>query len=295
MPCVTSCVFASRRATLRRSSMVLLRLAITAVLTCGPLLTTATLLAEDRIEPLPLVARRTVVRAVERMPAVIPPAPVVEQAANATLPTISTETAVTSSIADKPENSPNSLPASTFRFAAAGEIEALPRTGIPNVLTSRQQAQAEARSAVPYTFAPLSATSGDLRPPEGELPTAQLSPVMAQGMRPDDTLPPPCGPLLSTPRARNFCHRPLYYEDRALEVEGYSIGPLQPALSAARFFGSIPLIPYKLGSEPPRRIVCTTPYGQPGPGTPGNLSPEDRRRGLMYQAGAAMGMVYVLP
>jgi hypothetical protein len=69
-----------------------------------------------------------------------------------------------------------------------------------------------------------------------------------------------------------FCHRPLYFEDANLERCGYVVGKdccccdwccccrgcgshLQPAVSAAYFFGTIPLLPYKMTVDCPCECV----------------------------------------
>jgi hypothetical protein len=73
----------------------------------------------------------------------------------------------------------------------------------------------------------------------------------------------PCRPVASPAPAlttAEFCHLPLYFEDTKLERFGQTIGVLQPVVSGVRFFGTIPLLPYKTVVEPPRG--CFT-YQQP--------------------------------
>ncbi len=64
-----------------------------------------------------------------------------------------------------------------------------------------------------------------------------------------------------------FCHYPLYYEDAMLERHGHQRFPyLQPFVSAARFYGSIPLAPYKWTLQGPLEERHT--LGSFRPGTP---------------------------
>lgn len=97
--------------------------------------------------------------------------------------------------------------------------------------------------------------------------------------------------------ATNFWHRPLYFEDILLERHGQTAGPLvQPLLSGLRFFGTIPMLPYKAGIERPRDRVYTLGYGRPG-----NWTHPMRRRlpfeldAALFQAGAICGVILLLP
>ncbi|MCY2965882.1 MAG: hypothetical protein NT069_20010 [Planctomycetota bacterium] len=54
------------------------------------------------------------------------------------------------------------------------------------------------------------------------------------------------------------CHRPLYFEDALLERHGVAASDcVQPGLSAAHFFGSVAIIPYKLLRTSPCAHVST--------------------------------------
>jgi hypothetical protein len=46
-------------------------------------------------------------------------------------------------------------------------------------------------------------------------------------------------------------YQPLYFEEINLERYGYNYGCLQPVLSAAKFYGTLPLLPYKMADQPP--------------------------------------------
>lgn len=61
-----------------------------------------------------------------------------------------------------------------------------------------------------------------------------------------------------------FCYQPLFFEEANLERYGRSHGILQPAVSAAAFYGRIPLIPYMAFSRPARRCTMHPHWTLPG-------------------------------
>jgi hypothetical protein len=54
-----------------------------------------------------------------------------------------------------------------------------------------------------------------------------------------------------------FCHRPLYFEERCLERCGQKQCCCQPAASAAHFFGTAILLPVEFCCQCPGDCVCT--------------------------------------
>jgi hypothetical protein len=81
-------------------------------------------------------------------------------------------------------------------------------------------------------------------------------------------------PTLFTWKASGTCHKPLYFEDVQLERYGHSWNPvIQPFASAAHFFVSVPLLPYKMGLRPPNECVYTLGYYRPGNCAPYMLEP----------------------
>lgn len=107
-------------------------------------------------------------------------------------------------------------------------------------------------------------------------------------------------------------HLPLLFEEPNLERQGYTYGVrtywrgeegaihvpecLQPLVSAAHFFGSVPLMPYKCGVDCAFEPVYT--LGTDRPGTPAFYRKHYlplSLRGAIYQAGATVGMIYLLP
>ncbi len=72
-------------------------------------------------------------------------------------------------------------------------------------------------------------------------------------------------PTLFTWKASGTCSKPLYFQDVQLERYGHSWNPVvQPFMSAAHFFVSVPLLPYKMGLRPPNECVYSLGYYRPG-------------------------------
>lgn len=81
-------------------------------------------------------------------------------------------------------------------------------------------------------------------------------------------------PTTFTWKASSLCHKPLYFEDVQLERYGHSWNPVvQPFMSAAHFFVSIPLLPYKMGLESPCECHYTLGYYRPGSCAPYMIEP----------------------
>jgi hypothetical protein len=102
---------------------------------------------------------------------------------------------------------------------------------------------------------------------------------------------------LTTPGpAAAFCHRPLYFEERNLERHGRSAGVLQPVVSAARFFGTIPTLPYQFVARHPD--VCYYPCH---PYQAGRLAPRVRELPPLNpiagvaEAGVIVGLIFLIP
>jgi hypothetical protein len=64
-------------------------------------------------------------------------------------------------------------------------------------------------------------------------------------------------------QATNLCHRPLYFQQDYLERDGRSFGPVQPIVSGVQFFGSVPLLPYRMVRQPPCRCIYTLGESRP--------------------------------
>jgi len=98
-------------------------------------------------------------------------------------------------------------------------------------------------------------------------------------------------------KAAGLCHKPLYFEQVQLERYGHSWGPYtQPIMSGIHFFGTLPILPYKMGLRTPNECVYTLGYYRPG-----NCAPylvggfPFTWRAAAFEAGAATGMSFIFP
>jgi hypothetical protein len=97
-------------------------------------------------------------------------------------------------------------------------------------------------------------------------------------------------------KAAGYCHKPLYFEDWQLERYGHSHGALDPVLSAAHFFVTLPVLPYKMGVELPWECVYPLGHYRPGSCAPWTIPAVPiSGRGLAVQAATVTGIVFLLP
>lgn len=97
--------------------------------------------------------------------------------------------------------------------------------------------------------------------------------------------------------ASGLAHRPSYLEDLNLERYGNSACPVfQPVISGARFFASVPLIPYQMVVHRPRECIYMLGYCRPGSPAP-NLGyrPPLRLDAAAVEAAAITGAVFIIP
>jgi len=98
-------------------------------------------------------------------------------------------------------------------------------------------------------------------------------------------------------KASSLCHKPLHFEEVALERYGHDWGPyLQPVISGAHFFGTVPLLPYHIGLEPCCECIYALGYYRPGSCAPYMIYPVPlSARAAVLQAAAVAGVVGVVP
>lgn len=98
-------------------------------------------------------------------------------------------------------------------------------------------------------------------------------------------------------KAAGYCHKPLYFEDWELERYGHSHGMLvDPFVSAAHFFVTLPVLPYKMGLELPWECVYPLGYYRPGSCAPWTVPAVPISiRGFAVEAATITGIVFVLP
>lgn len=97
--------------------------------------------------------------------------------------------------------------------------------------------------------------------------------------------------------AAGYCHKPLYFEHWSLERYGHSRGPLaDPFISAAHFFVTLPVLPYKMGVELPWECVYPLGYYRPGNCAPWTVPAVPiSARGFAVQAATVTGLVFLFP
>jgi hypothetical protein len=98
-------------------------------------------------------------------------------------------------------------------------------------------------------------------------------------------------------KASGLCHKPLYFEQVQLERYGHDWGPvLQPIVSGAHFFGTFPILPYKMGLETPQECVYSLGYYRPGSCAPYMIEPLGFTwRAAAFEAAAWTGGAAAIP
>ena len=98
-------------------------------------------------------------------------------------------------------------------------------------------------------------------------------------------------------KAAALCHKPLYFEQVQLERYGHSWGPyMQPIMSGVHFFGTLPVLPYKMGIRTPCECVYTLGYYRPGSCAPYLIEPIPFTcRAALFQTGAVTGISFAMP
>ncbi len=98
-------------------------------------------------------------------------------------------------------------------------------------------------------------------------------------------------------KASAMCHKPLYFEDEQLERYGHSFSPcIEPFVSGAHFFATIPVLPYCMGVEPPNECIYALGHYRPGDCAPYMCNPIPLScRGALFEAGAVVGIGAAFP
>ncbi len=177
------------------------------------------------------------------------------------------------------DTDPDNRSATALQTDAAGDVRLIEPGPLPGATHARKVMQPEETPpGRPLGPAPsLESTDPGIKPigevginilaPPGEMPTDLAAPYIA---RAGVILPP------ATENrdwmdysyywmATAYCHQPLYFEEVNVERYGfrYRYG-LQPLVSCAHFFATIPLLPYKMVVHPPSECQYTLGYYRPG-------------------------------
>ena len=149
-----------------------------------------------------------------------------------------------------------------------------------------------------YTTAPLSTITVDIGLPSGKLPTNAFEICK-------DKIPPIEDPRTASGwmifdyhwSATHMQHRPLYFEELNAERYGYTSSYFfQPAISAGRFFATIPALPYRMAVNCPCDCNYTLGHYRPGSCNPWRWHRWPLKLSASaIEVGFAAGMILILP
>lgn len=177
-------------------------------------------------------------------------------------------------------------------LAPAGQdtppVEELPAAPEPRPLPSSDA----------WALKPIGAVGLNIAPPSGDLPENVAAPYIAEAGEYTDrsNLESAGWSYAYYWQASAFCHGPLYFEEVNLERYGYNCGLLQPAASAAHFFCTLPMLPYKMTVNPPGTCIYTLGHARPGSYTPFQIQrPPLRWDAAVVQGAVVTGLVFLIP
>lgn len=183
-------------------------------------------------------------------------------------------------------------PKPPFVVKVAHQPEALP------TVPETENKSATQLEEIFFDLKPIDQVTIDIRPKDGEVPHDIASDRFARMGRELQSIghSRPWHPNTYAWMAPRLAHRPLYFEDVNLERHGYHWSVLQPAVSAAHFFGRLPAIPYMRGAYPPRQQYYTLGNYRPGSQVPFYLSRLPvSLRGALMESGAIVSGFQIIP
>ncbi len=158
------------------------------------------------------------------------------------------------------------------RLTAAAPVQSTPGRTFPPAEDIQGRPMPDNGGPAPFDddIKPLSATRTNIKPPSGEMPTDYArtqfgSDAVVIGGSLADRRPVD---MVYFWDATALCYQPIYFDDVNLERYGYSHGVLEPFAGAIHFFGTIPILPYKMGMHPPRECVYALGFYRPGSPAP---------------------------
>ena len=180
----------------------------------------------------------------------------------------------------------------------------------PSPIRQTQYAEAPTADATAQLANPLGGTDApyvDECPDPNDMPSILDVPykvVPKPGLFPercplpeDDYVRKAPTPIEFTWKASSLCYKPLYFEDVQLERHGHYCHPLLvPFTARARFWLTIPILPYLMGVYPPNECIYDLGHYRPGDCAPNMLNPIPiSLRGGLIQAGAVVGAAAIIP
>lgn len=149
-----------------------------------------------------------------------------------------------------------------------------------------------------YVPKPMSLLTTNINFPEGALPAnVALECAVDVGVVNDARLEYGWAQFDFHWAATCLCHRPLYFEDVNAERYGYTISRFfQPVISGAKFFLTIPALPYKMAVDPPHECIYTLGHYRPGSCVPWrtNYLPL-KLTAAAVEVGTIAGLILLLP
>lgn len=143
---------------------------------------------------------------------------------------------------------------------------------------------------------PLDRVSLDILPPVGKFPERPSDAFYERSIEEPGVAQRAWNVTPMAWQASGLSHRPLYFEEVALERYGHTWGAAQTAVSAAHFFMTVPMLPYKMTLEQPFERVYALGYYRPG-----SVAPRLRYRfpwrldAILVEAGAVGAVAAILP
>lgn len=159
-------------------------------------------------------------------------------------------------------------------------------------------ADQQPRDRVCQELKPVGLLTVDIAAPGGKMPTNYARQCRAESPVPAGAVLLRTWPVLTynwaAPGSR---HHPLYFEEVNAERYGYTCSRcLQPAISAAHFFGTIPALPYLMAADCPRECVYTLGHYRPGSCNPWRAHRWPcRLDAAAVEAGAVVGLIALIP
>ncbi|MGA2033538.1 MAG: hypothetical protein ABSG68_14885 [Thermoguttaceae bacterium] len=219
--------------------------------------------------------------------------------AGTTAPAADTEASESPSniIADNPPAAaPPEPPAAQWRPVqpALQPIPAPQRGGrdtgrLPRLENMPQRAVVAEKCPTPQDLKPISQIDIDIEAERGDFPKeCPLGEAAFRGRA--------WRPVTYTWTASGACNKPAYFEDVQLERYGHSCGPvLQMFASGIKFYLTFPILPYKMGVDPPGECQYDLGYYRPGSCAPYTIDPFPLSvRGAMMEGMAWTGAVVAL-
>lgn len=177
-----------------------------------------------------------------------------------------------------------------------------PRTQASSLRTPAASPSDEQAAEIPVDLTrelkPTYQLNVDVHTPAGKLPRDFAAERLAENPTPAGAVLVRGWPVLDYHwKAPGSRHNPLYFEEVNAERYGYTCCHcLQPAISAAHFFGTIPVLPYLMAADCPRECVYTLGHYRPGACNPWRRHCWPcRLDAAAVEAGVAVGLIALIP